>query len=269
MTEFLPLQDGTRLHFVRRSGLGETLVFIHGLTDNARSFGRVARALGGYFDFVSYDLRGHGQSDEPSTPNYETADHANDLLQLTRTLQLSDIVLVGHSLGAEIALEVERQEPALVRTMVLVDPPWQTDWVGVPNERRRLAAMSWREWIRRLQSLPLQQVVQQGHDDMPEWDAEDVLNWAVAKHECRLAALDSVLAVRRRFEESVSDISCSTLLVTGETRRGAHVTPTMAAVAKRITPKLGVANIEGAGHGIHRDQFDTFVKVLKAFLRER
>ena len=258
--------QGTKLNSSRRRGPGETLIFVHGLTDDASSFSRVIKALGSYYDIIAYDLRGHGKSDAPGC-GYEIADHASDLLTILEVEAIADATLIGHSLGAEVAMQVARSRPDLIRALVIEDPPWQPDWVGVPNARRQLATASWRKWIQHLQALPLDDVIKIGLEETPHWNVDDIRAWAVAKHDCRLVALDSVLAIREPYQAALNDLKCPTLLMTGDTRKGAIVTRSMAVEAHKLTPQIRVVSIDGAGHGIHRDQFDAFVNALRDFLR--
>lgn len=267
MTTECIVHRGVTLRYHRRRALGDTLVFIHGLTDNAASFARVAKALGGYYDVVTYDLRAHGDSDAP-LEGYATADHTDDLIALLDHLSISDATLIGHSLGAEIALEAQIRRPELVQALVLEDPPWQPDWVGQPTPRRELATASWRKWLEHLHTACLQEVIEIGKTEMPHWDPRDITAWAEAKHACRLVALDSVLAYREPWQSKIARISCRTLLVVGEPRKGAIVSHAMAMQAKELSPLLEVASIEGAGHGIHRDRFDAYVNALRQFVRQ-
>jgi pimeloyl-ACP methyl ester carboxylesterase len=259
--------QGTSLCVSPRRGPGNTLVFLHGLTDDSSSFSRVISALGGYYDIVVYDLRGHGKSDAPSN-GYEIADHASDLLTILTETEISDATLIGHSLGAEVAMHVARSHPELVSGLVLEDPPWQLNWVGAPNERRQLATASWRKWIQHLQSLSLDEIVQVGLTETPHWNIDDIRAWAAAKLKFRLVALDSVLATRDPFLKIVCELTCPVMLVIGDCRKGAIVTRSMASEAQKLASQLRVVAIEGAGHGIHRDKFELFVNALRDFLRD-
>ncbi len=99
----------------------KTIVAIHGITANLFSWGALAPdfAAAGY-RFIAYDLRGRGDSSKPST-GYNTAIHAEDLLNLLDFFKLPSVNLVGHSLGAVIGLQFAASYPERVRKLVMVD----------------------------------------------------------------------------------------------------------------------------------------------------
>jgi len=84
-------------------------------------FGRAHRV-------VSVDLRGHGESDKPEQ-DYTVAGFADDLAWLCDRLGLTRPVVVGHSMGGNVAFELSRRHPDLPAAVVAVDsaitpPPW-------------------------------------------------------------------------------------------------------------------------------------------------
>ena len=81
------------------SGTGQTVVLIHGYPLDGRSWEKQTRALleAGY-RVVTYDRRGFGQSSQP-TVGYDYDTFASDLNTVLETLDLTDVVLVGFSMG--------------------------------------------------------------------------------------------------------------------------------------------------------------------------
>jgi pimeloyl-ACP methyl ester carboxylesterase len=69
---------------------------------------------------VAYDLRGRGDSDKPGA-GYSLTAHGRDLAGLLDRLALRSAVLMGHSLGAAIALRFAVTHPTRVRKLVLID----------------------------------------------------------------------------------------------------------------------------------------------------
>jgi pimeloyl-ACP methyl ester carboxylesterase len=107
-------------------GAGEPVVFLHGgvLTD---WFGPLADELSrtGSYRLVSYHRPGYGSSTLPSQP-ISMAGQAECCLALMRHLGLSQAHLVGHSIGACIALQAALQEPEAVTSVALLEPPVMT-----------------------------------------------------------------------------------------------------------------------------------------------
>ncbi len=257
---------GLRFHVKRRPGPGEPLVFLHGMTDNAGAWDRVIAALGTYYDVTSYDLRAHGLSDAPDS-GYEVADHAADLLALMESLDLQFVTIIGHSLGAEVAAHAAIRSPNGISRLVMIDPPWHQDWLGLPNQRRHLMARNWRRWLTSLQQMTLQEVVTIAETETPHWHPSDKLAWARAKHEARIESIESLLATRPGWQSVAAQLPCETLLVVGDTRLGAAVSLEQATEAVRLSSRIALAHIPGAGHGIHRAQVDAFRTALAEFLR--
>src|SRR5712691_10129741 len=114
---------GARL-FVRRvvDPPAPPVLLLHGLGVGGSIWQSFARRLLPHLAAVAPDLRGHGQSDAPES-GYAPNDYANDLLQLIQTGLQPPVPVVGHSLGALVAMAMAQLRPDLVSWLVLLDPP--------------------------------------------------------------------------------------------------------------------------------------------------
>jgi N-formylmaleamate deformylase len=114
---------GARL-FVRRvvDPPAPPVLLLHGLGVGGSIWQSFARRLLPHLAAVAPDLRGHGQSDAPDS-GYTPADYADDLLQLIEREYKPPVPVVGHSLGALVALAMAELRPDLIRWLVLLDPP--------------------------------------------------------------------------------------------------------------------------------------------------
>ena len=109
------------------SGASNTpaMIFIHGFGCDQTMWGDVAPKFTESHRVVTYDLTGMGQSDLSAYDVGRYAElraHAEDLLSLIEELQLEEAVLVGHSVGATIALLAANRAPQKVSQLVLVSP---------------------------------------------------------------------------------------------------------------------------------------------------
>ena len=104
----------------RWDGGPTTLLAIHGITASHLAWPPVVDALAGDYTIYAPDLRGRGASNALPPP-YGLASHVADLAALLDHYERREAVLVGHSLGAYIALEFAAAHPARVRGIVLVD----------------------------------------------------------------------------------------------------------------------------------------------------
>ena len=96
------------------------IIGIHGLTANHTCWYPVAQALAPRHRFIAYDLRGRGGSAKPER-DYNLAAHDRDLLGLLDRLELERPVIMGHSLGAHIAVRFAAHHPERVAKLVLFD----------------------------------------------------------------------------------------------------------------------------------------------------
>ena len=122
-TEFdLQLTSG-RLHARRHGSPGAPLVLaVPGLSANLMSF----EFLGERTDpetvqLVSVDLRGRGLSDVTPPGSYGWVRHAADLFEIADQLAAETFSLVGHSMGAAVAMAAAAQDASRIERMVLVD----------------------------------------------------------------------------------------------------------------------------------------------------
>jgi pimeloyl-ACP methyl ester carboxylesterase len=99
---------------------GPAVVCIHGLTANHVCWASVADVLSPSYRLIAYDLRGRGGSDKPEK-GYSLAVHNEDLRGLLDHFGLRKAVLIGHSLGAHIAVRFAATHPERVAKLVLVD----------------------------------------------------------------------------------------------------------------------------------------------------
>ena len=99
---------------------GPVVVCVHGLTANHTCWASVADVLSPARRLIAYDLRGRGESDKPEH-GYSLMHHTEDLLGLLDHFGLERAVLVGHSLGAHIAVRFAATHPERVDRLVLVD----------------------------------------------------------------------------------------------------------------------------------------------------
>lgn len=120
--------------FWHEAGRGETLVFLHGSWHDSSQWLPVMQTLATDYHCLVPDLIGFGES--ASTATVHSVDLEVEALHtLFQALRLSDCVLVGHSLGAWVALRYAQRYPNQVRGVVVVEPEGV---VGTKGSRWRL-----------------------------------------------------------------------------------------------------------------------------------
>lgn len=146
------------LHYVQWGEQGQPVIFIHGLTANAFCFQAFADTLAQDHRVIAYDLRGRGTSDKPES-GYSVPTHAADLARLIDALELARPVVVGHSLGAMIALYLAANYPEKLSKLVLIDaggplPEKQPAWLQASIERLGTPIPSFDAYLARLKMAP-------------------------------------------------------------------------------------------------------------------
>lgn len=105
-------------------GNGPTIVLLHGLGNNYRSWTFVLRKLNyKKVRVVAFDLLGFGDAPKPKDSDYTPKDHAEAVIRTIDTLGLKDVIVAGHSMGCIVAIEVAKQRPDLVRHLALFGAP--------------------------------------------------------------------------------------------------------------------------------------------------
>jgi pimeloyl-ACP methyl ester carboxylesterase len=112
------VRDDARLAVTDWGGDQPVAVLIHGLTGSQREWEAVAARLADRFRVVTYDHRCHGESSRSADHSWSA--FVNDLRALLADFELRDVTLVGHSIGAGIALEVAMGDEDC-RALVLLD----------------------------------------------------------------------------------------------------------------------------------------------------
>lgn len=135
--------DGIGIH-IRRQGAGpEPVLFVHGSFATSRWW-MPATALLPTAAFTNYlvDLRGCGASDRPDDPaGYAVEQQARDIAAVLEELGLTGVHLVGHSLGAAIALTYATEHAHRLRSLTLVSTPSPAGTPTPPQGYQLLAQM--------------------------------------------------------------------------------------------------------------------------------
>lgn len=114
------LVSGVRLH-VREVGDLDAppVLFLHGIMGHRRDWDVLIDRLAQRHRVIAVDQRGHGLSDW--TPSYRVADMASDAIEVIDQLGAGPVAVVGHSMGAMVAMVVAARCPELVDRIVVID----------------------------------------------------------------------------------------------------------------------------------------------------
>lgn len=118
-SRYLDLPDGARL-FVEESGPADArrgAIFVHGSALRTDLWHYQLPGIGGH-RCVFYDLRGHGLSEPKGNTDFSIGVLAEDLVHVIEDAALDEVVVIGHSIGGMVALELCAANPDLVGSLV-------------------------------------------------------------------------------------------------------------------------------------------------------
>jgi len=260
----IKITDGIEL-FYTRTGQGDKppLVLAHGITDNGLCWHQFASELEEDYDLIMYDEYGHGKSSRVAAG--KRFDLSENLFDLINALKLKKPGVIGHSMGAATAAAFAANNPDLVRSVILEDPPW--------SDRKRTkedvaATMhEWKEKHQKYSKLPEKELIKRKKKRNPEWEEAILKEWAQSKLEMDPAFFDQFPMQPAKWTTLVKDIQVPTLIVTGDNDLGAIVTPKLGLKAVTLLKHGEFGHISSAGHCVRYAQFKPYVTMIKVFLK--
>jgi len=272
-----------RLHYVDWGNADKPpLLLLHGGRDHCRNWDWTAEALRDQWHIIAPDLRGHGDSQWSPDGSYTMAGYIYDLAQLIHQQGLAPVTIIAHSLGGNIALRYSGIYPESVARLVAIEGLGPTrmltelagktidqrmdEWI---HEQRALAGRlprryrSIEEAFRRMQEenphLTADQArhltaqgVNQNEDGTYSWKFDNYVR-----------AWPPYDMSRRDIGYLWSRIACPTLLLYGKESKSGNP-----ADDGRVEPfrHAKVVGIDRAGHWLHHDRLDEFLRIVREFL---
>ncbi|MBP3792244.1 MAG: alpha/beta hydrolase [Methanobrevibacter sp.] len=103
---------------VKEEGTGPDMVLIHGIFATKEIMNPLFNHYKQNYHVISYDVRGHGESDKPESFNLDS--HADDLKAIIEYFDLKKPVVVGLSMGSYITLTAAEKYPSMMSKIVLI-----------------------------------------------------------------------------------------------------------------------------------------------------
>ena len=245
-------------------GQGEPIVILHGLFGSNRNWSAIAKRLSAHHRVLTVDMRNHGES--PWIDGMDYRDMCGDVADFIKRHALAPSTVIGHSMGGKTAMTLALTHPEQVARLVVVDiAPVEREtgfsafidaMAAVP-----LAACDSRADIeehladvvtdKMVRSFLVQNVLREG----------DSFRWRI-----NLAALDSGMNEIADFPapDHHQSFPGPTLFVAGA--NSDYIQPHHMADITRLFPSAEIAHIPGAGHWLHAEAPEVFLRELMAFL---
>ncbi len=252
------------LHSVGYPADRPTLLLLHGVARNRRDWDTLIVELAADWRSVALDHRGHGGS-ERVPGEYLVADYCRDAVAFVRANFAEPVAVMGHSLGAMVALAVAAECGPLVERVILEDPPFHTMGRAIGSTPYRAQFAGMREVARR------------GGEVEAMTDALAEIRIPTAEGTIRLgdvrdrASLTFLAECLMQVDPEVFDplvagrwldgydhealwprVGCPTLLLQGDPAAGGLFSDGDVEVAKRGLHLHRHIHFEGIGHPIHR-----------------
>jgi pimeloyl-ACP methyl ester carboxylesterase len=129
---------GLTFHYTDWAGSGPPVVMLHGLSGHARTWDHTAAALSDRYHVLALDQRGHGDTDW--APRYGLGPMSGDLLGFLDAADLSEVTLMGLSMGGLVSFVFAAAHPERVARMVIMDIGPEIASAGSANVSASLAA---------------------------------------------------------------------------------------------------------------------------------
>ncbi len=258
---------------ILQSGSGSPLVLIHGFLSNHHTFDDVAPSLARSFQLVTVDLPGFGGSEKPppSRFDYTIEAFAEVVTDVIAALQIGRCHVVGHGLGAAIALTLASEHPEFVDHLALVSPEIYPGTLPPLTRIMRLplaGGVLFKQVLGRslFHSLFLKYQYAPGHIVPAERvDLYYDPFGEPAARESAFAVLRAQLDMRPAIAR-LTRIKSPTLVLWGRADRRLS-----AEFAPRLVRQLQTAYLEyiDSGHSPHEEKPDLFVSSLERFLHDQ
>lgn len=256
--------NGITINYYHKFSGNPLVILLHGLTDSGIYWHRVIQALLDDYDLIIPDLRGHGYSSKPRA-GYTYTDFSNDIIYLVQKLNIEKATIIGHSIGADIALLVAAKQSKRICRLILEDPPWEDP---LPTQdTKQLEAANLLKELTGYASQSLEDLRLFYNNTVDNAHPIDADTWAQSQKLVSLSVVEWITSSPLSWESIIPNITCPVLLLTGDISKGSLVAERTSAKAKALSHMLNHEFIANAGHTIHRDQFDDFIRVCLKFLK--
>jgi esterase len=256
---------GLALHYLDWGNPEATpLVLVHGLTNSAAGWQRVASSLADDYHVVALDQRGHGDSSWADPGAYDTDSYVADLEGFVDVLGLERFVLVGHSMGGHNSLAYTARHPERVLCAVANDIPPALDRDAAATAARFIDG-------RHPLVASLEAWLEQERPTQP-FTPEEILRFS---GETRLKAVEGGLIPRYDPNASIHwaplDLWDEARTITRPTLfiRGGRSTVLDAETLQRMDMEIEPARsitLEKSGHNTFFDMESEFIAVVRDFV---
>lgn len=262
-----------RLHFLEWGDpAAPPVLLLHGANQSAHAWDLVSLHLSDRYHVYALDQRGHGDSEWARDQDYAREALVADALAFIRQQGMQHPIIIGHSMGGGVTLQLALREPALARALVFVDiAPVRTGEGGHEIRefiRENIEFDRIEDFVERVRRYdPFRSV-----EHMERTARYNLIRRADGKY---VSKSDRFLHERARREgegapagpvtlDEVRAIPCPALVVRGESSN--VVLPADAQAFVEALPHGRFAEVPRCGHNVHTQNTPGFLDALRPFL---
>jgi esterase len=263
--------------FYRKMGAGQPLIILHGLYGSSDNWLSIGRSLADNFEVYLVDQRNHGKSPHADVHNYKAL--RDDLLEFMDDNGLDKAILAGHSMGGKTVMCFARHFPGRVSSLIVIDiapksykeiarnaTPGHYDIIRAMIDMDPSRASSRSEAEAMLADAVPQERIRKfimknlgrGEDKKYYW----TINTRVL-----LKELDTIMGDK---DDSCFDLKSPVkgfpvLFIRGG--KSPYILDEDMDLITKIFPAASFKTIPGAGHWLHAEQPEYFLRVFKDFAK--
>lgn len=248
---------------------GESLILVHGSWGDHHDWDLVTAKLAKIFRVLTYDRRGHSQSQRLIGQGYVEED-IGDLIEIINHLNLSPAHILGNSYGAGIVLKTAAKRPDLFRSMIVHEPPFFGLLKDNPDAKEALQVVDTR--IKAVLDLIAAGNIEKAAEEFTEKIAMGPGAWEKLPDEVKNTFIYNALTWYDELHDPQSlhiDITAlSTFKKPVLLSTGNESPPFFLPVIEKLMnaiPHSKRITIEGAGHVPHRSHSEKYVELVKQF----
>lgn len=257
-------------YYVHTKGKGEPLLLLHGFTGSSQTWRTFMKKFVKDYQVIAVDIIGHGQSAAPKEIKpYSMEAVVEALHELLQQLSLSQVNVIGYSMGGRLALSFAQRYPHLVKKLVLesASPGLKTREEQKLRKEKdeqlasRIVKNGIEEFVNFWEEIPLFRSQKQ----LPSYVQEAVRQERLSHTEIGLSnSLKGMgTGVQPSLWEKLDDLLMPVLLITGEVdQKFCLISKEMQTLIPNATSKI----ILGTGHAIHVEQPEIFGRIVSEFL---
>ncbi|MDD4972127.1 MAG: alpha/beta fold hydrolase [Paludibacter sp.] len=238
------------------------IIFIHGFPLNLSMWNMQVEALNEKFRIISYDIRGHGESDAGNDA-FSIELFVADLVSFMDSLKISKASLCGLSMGGYIALNAVEHYPERFESMVLCDTTCKADLPEGKEKRMKAVENIITNGVQNYASESVKNLFAPGSFTSNKSVVSEVEKMIANTSELSLCSTLLALSARHETCSKLSEIKVPVLILVGAED---SITPPSAAMFLHESIKNSTLQvIEGAGHLSNLENPEAFNQHLKIF----